>query len=310
MEGIDGGHRAEAVEVVVDRSGAELAAGLLWSLGISALVEEDAADGSVLLRCDVPPGGVEAARATLGTVATSVELVRVDDGLDAWRAHAEAVRAGRRLVVRPPWVPLGELRPDEVVVELDPGRSWGHGAHPTTRLCLGEVERLCDRGGIDRVLDVGCGSGALSIAAALLGAGHVVACDIDPEAVRATGANAERNAVGERIAARLVDDHERHDPLAPVDGTFDLVVANIGAAALRALAPHLLARLSSDGVLIVSGLLDPPPPDLPAAFAPLQVAADLRLDGWTALTLQRRSATDEPGVTAPSSPAHGARRTS
>lgn len=276
--------RDAAVEVVVSTADADLVAGLLWGTGIAALVEDDQGDGTVVLRCDVPPGGVDAARAVVGSRAARIGLVQVDDGLDAWRDHAGVVRVGRRLVVHPPWVPLAAIGPDDVVVELEPGRAWGHGAHPTTRLCLAEVERLCDEAGIDRMLDVGCGSGALSIAAARLGAGHVVACDIDPAAVAATSENAGRNGVGARVETRLVAG-DADDPLAPIGGAFDVVVANIGAASLVALAPHLLARLGPDGVLVLSGLLDPPPASVAAAFAPLRVVDDVRLDGWTALTL-------------------------
>lgn len=124
------------------------------------------------------------------------------------------------------------------------------------------------------VLDVGCGSGVLAVAAVLLGADRAHGVDVDPEAVRVTHDTAARNGVGDRIGAST------QWP----DATFDLVVANIGAATLRDLAPRLVA--ATERALVVSGLLDPPPPDLADAFAPLVVARDDRLDGWTALTLQ------------------------
>lgn len=271
-----------AVEVVVARDDVDLVAGLLWGTGITALVEEAAdLDAFVVLRCDLPSGGLDAVRAAAGPFARDIALVAVEDGLDAWREHAAVVRVGRRLVVHPPWVPLGEVRPDEVVVELEPGRAWGHGAHPTTQLCLAEVERLVDAGGVRSVLDVGSGSGSLAVAAAMLDADVVVACDVDPAAVAATRATAERNGVGERV--------EVHPGLDQVDGRFDLVVANIGAATLVELAPALLRRLSPAGALVVSGLLDPPPAEVAAAYRPLAVDRDDRLAGWAALTLRQQA---------------------
>lgn len=279
--------RVRAVEVVVDADGDEvdLVAGLLWGTGIAALSEEPTEDGRVRLRVDVPPGGVEAVRRAVGDHAVDVAEVEVDDGLDEWREHAKVAWVGRRLVVHPTWLPRGEVEPGSVVIELEPGRSWGHGAHPTTRLCLAEVERLVDSGGVRSLLDVGCGSGSISVAAALLGVETVVACDVDPEAVAATTANAARNDVGGRVTVLQVPDAADADPLAAIDGRFDLVVANIGAATIEALAPHLLARLAPAGRLVVSGILDPPPPGVAASLVPAAVVRTEFLDGWVALTL-------------------------
>ncbi len=273
----------EAIEVVVGAGDADLVSGLLWGTGVSAVSEETTEAGTVLLRCDVPPGGLDAVRHALGELSAEARLVVVDDGLDSWRAHAEAVRAGRRLVVRPPWVPLGEVAPDTVVIELDPGRAWGHGAHPTSRLCLAEVELLVDTSPGCHVIDVGCGSGVLSVAAAMLGASRVVAVDIDPEACRTTADNAERNGVAERVETHLVAADVGGDPLDGVVGRADLVVANIGAATLVDLAPHLLDHVAPDGTLVVSGLLDPPPPEVATAFAPRRLVRAVYSDGWSVL---------------------------
>ena len=263
-----------AAEVRVGPEDVELVSGLLWGAGVSAVGEEGQPDGTVVLRADVPAGGPEALRGALGDRWPLV-LVAVDDGADGWRAHARVVRAGR-VVVRPPWVPLGPVAPGEVVVEVDPGPTFGHGAHPTTRLCLEALDRLVGPGA--EVLDVGCGSGVLAVAAVLLGAAGAVGVDLDPAAVDVTRATAERNGVADRVEARPVADTP--------DGPFAVVVANIGAAVLRELAPLLVARVAPGGALVVSGLLDPPPPDVAAAFAPLAVVADDRADGWTALTLR------------------------
>lgn len=292
-----------AIEVEVATDEVDLASGLLWVAGVAAVAEHPAASGRTRLRVDVPAGGVAAVEGALDG-RWAVHLVTVaDDGLDAWRTHAQVVRAGRRLVVRPPWVPLGPVAEDAVVLEIDPGPSFGHGAHPTTRLCLAALEALLDpptpsalggptavgapSGGGPSVLDVGCGSGVLAVAAAVLGAERVVAVDVSPAAVDATSANAARNRVGARIDARLVAGEDDADPLAgvPGDAPFDLVVANLGAAALVALAPHLVAQLGEGGRLVISGLLDPPPPRVAAAFAPLAVVDRAADAGWTALVL-------------------------
>lgn len=277
-----------AIEVVVAGDDVDLVADLLWTTGITALVEHRLDSGQVLLRTDVPPGGIDAVRERVGGRADAIRVTEVDDGLDGWREHAAVARAGRRLVVHPPWVALGEVAGDEVVIELDPGSSWGHGAHPTTRLCLAALERLVDAGDVSSVLDVGCGSGALAIAAARLGVPRVVACDIDPAAVTATADNAARNHVAERVEVVHVPGSPTvADPLGPIAGSFDVVVANIGAAALVDLAPHLLARVAPDGALVLSGLLDPPPAAVAASVEPLVPVTDERLDGWTALTVAR-----------------------
>lgn len=269
----------------------DLVSGLLWGAGVSAVAEHPEPDGSVRLRADLPRGGVDALRSGLGQ-SWPVEVVDVvDDGLDAWRAHATVVRAGRRLVVRPPWLDLPDHLPgDAVVLEIDPGASFGHGAHPTTRLCLAMIEDVLGGRGETSVLDVGCGSGVLSVAAARLGATSVLAVDIDPVAVAVTRDNAERNGVGAQVAARLVSEPgpAASDPLADLDAHFDVVVANIGAGALVGLAPALSARLAERGAVILAGLLDPPPAEVSAAFAPHLVEVTRSADdGWTALQLAR-----------------------
>lgn len=276
---------AEAVEVTVHAEDVDLVSGLLWTTGIAALAEHPSGDGTVVLRTDVPAGGLDAVGAAVASRALATRVVRVDDGLDAWREHATVTRVGDRLVVHPPWVERGEVRPHDVVVELDPGRSWGHGAHPTSRLCLAEVERIVTEHPGCGVIDVGCGSGILAVAAAMLGAGWVEACDLDPAACEATETNARRNGVDQVVRVRQVRPERAADPLRAVERSGDLIVANIGAAALVEVAPRLLDRLAPGGSVVVSGLLDPAPPEVAAAFAPLRLVRTVAIDGWVVLTL-------------------------
>jgi ribosomal protein L11 methyltransferase len=277
------------LELVVGDERVDLISGLLWGSGISAVAEHDLGDDRTLLRCDVPPGGVDAVATTVGDLADVHERVLDDDGLDAWRDHAEVVVAGDHLVVQPPWVRLttSELPTNAVIVTVDPARAWGHGAHPTTRLCLAEVERACrDRVGM-HVLDLGCGSGVLGVAAARLGAAAVLAVDVDPAAVSATTDNAQRNGVDDRV--QVVHASSAADPLREVHDSYDLVVANIGAATLTALAPDIVDHLADDAILVVSGLLDPVDDHLLDAFEPWRAARTATLDGWSAVVLRSPS---------------------
>src|SRR4051794_19827523 len=156
---------------------------------------------------------------------------REEDWANAWKAHFPVLRVGRRIVIRPTWR-RHRRQPGDVVLALDPGMAFGTGLHPTTRLCLAALEDLAERGGIDastRVLDVGSGSGILSIAAGLLGARAVLAVDVDPIAVAASAANARRNRLARVIATR--------DGSVPTgDGPFDVVLANLIAGLLVTLA--------------------------------------------------------------------------
>lgn len=267
-----------ALEVVVAGADVDLASGLLWGAGVTAVAEHPEADGRVRLRVDVPPGGRPAVDDALGGRWAVVEVEVVDDGLDAWREHAVAVPVGDRLLVRPPWVDAEAG--DRIELVIDPGRAFGHGAHPTTVVCLEAVARLVGPGAA--VADVGCGSGVVAVAAARLGAASVVAVDIEPAAVAATDDNARRNGVADVVTTALAADPGA--PLAGTDpGSFDVVVANIGAAMLVGLAGHLLA--AARGPLVLSGTLDPPPPEVVAAYGGADAVTVLARDGWTALVV-------------------------
>ena len=167
---------------------------------------------------------------------------------DAWKKHFKPLRIGRRVVVRPTWS-SGRPAEGEATIWLDPGMAFGTGHHPTTRMCIKQIERAMTLGA--RVLDVGCGSGVLSIAAARLGASEVLGIDIDSAAVEVAEENGRKNGVESRLtfAAGSLPG-PRVTP-----GSFDLTVANISAKVVSEMAPELVAPVRPGGVLIASGVL-------------------------------------------------------
>jgi ribosomal protein L11 methyltransferase len=206
------------------------------------------------------------------------------DWADAWKAHFPVLRVGRRVVVRPTWR-RHRRQPGDVVLALDPGMAFGTGLHPTTRLCLAAIEALADRGGLAgaRVLDVGCGSGILAIAAVRLGATAALGVDTDAIAIEATMANARRNRLTRRVRARL-------GSLPSGEAAFDVVLANLIAGLLVALAPQLHAELRPGGTLLASGIFVDREAEVRAAFeaAGLEVRGRTDEGDWVALEAARR----------------------
>ena len=211
-------------------------------------------------------------------------LVEEADWADAWKAHFPVMRIGRRLVIRPTWR-RHRAAPDDVVLNLDPGMAFGTGLHPTTRLCLVAIELLADDGRLEgaQLLDVGCGSGILAIAALKLGAAAALGVDTDPIAIEATLANARRNRLGRRLRAR-----EGSLPSGRPPG--DVVLANLIAGVLVPLAPALYAELRPGGTLLASGIFVDRETDVSAAFeaAGLAVAGRSAEGDWVALEAVRR----------------------
>ncbi len=207
--------------------------------------------------------------------------LKEDEWETAWKAHFTLLKVGRRLVVRPPWLAY-EPEAGEVVVEVEPGMAFGTGHHPTTRRCLESLERLSFPG--CHVVDVGAGSGILSIAAAMLGAGWVRGFEIDAVALKVCRTNLRTNGVSGQ--ARCYKGTLPH-PQASA-GSADLVLANINSVALASLAPELRAVLKPGGWLVAAGILEERRAQVEQAFedAGLTVRERLLDDDWVALLAQ------------------------
>jgi ribosomal protein L11 methyltransferase len=253
------------LHLTVDKSRAPLIESLFEDLGAVAVTLGDAGDEPML---EPGPGetplwqanrvsglfagdsdaedlGSSINQALSDDVSRSLRVERIDDEdwERAWLDRFRPMRFGKRLWIRPGGQPIGQK--DAVIVELDPGLAFGTGTHPTTALCLQWLDGHDVNG--RTLIDFGCGSGVLGIAALKLGAARVVAVDHDPQAVLACRDNAARNGVQRQIEVV----HSEQFDAAPAD----LVLANILANVLIELAPRITALLRPDGQLLMSGIL-------------------------------------------------------
>jgi ribosomal protein L11 methyltransferase len=209
-----------------------------------------------------------------------VRTVDETDWTQGWKQGYQPQRIGRLLIV-PSWLdpPVGT---DDLVLHLDPGMAFGTGLHPTTRACLELLQRAGPMP--PRVLDVGCGSGILGLAAIALGAGHVDALDTDAVAVETTLDNAAANAMGDRLTARAGS--LEADGAAP----YPLVLANLVAVVLVELAQRLAAHLATGGTLLASGIITERASEVVTALSAAGLRLDERVDDgeWVSLRMRRR----------------------
>ena len=199
--------------------------------------DENPAEVLPLFRQRLDDAGVEY---TLNT-----EGVEQEDWQNAWKQYYHAMDIGRRLAIVPGWE---EYDTDRTVITMDPGMAFGTGTHETTSLCLETLDELVQGG--ERMLDIGTGSGILAIAALKLGAKEAEGVDIDPMCVRTAGENARRNGVADRLTVLVGDLSDK------ASGVYNIITANIVAAAILSLAPAVPALMAPGAKFIASGIID------------------------------------------------------
>ncbi|MEI6563973.1 MAG: 50S ribosomal protein L11 methyltransferase [bacterium] len=214
-----------------------------------------------------------------------VRELPVEDWAETWKKFFHAEKISERIWIKPSWETCA-AGPGDIIVEIDPGMSFGTGQHGTTRGCLQLMDRLSVTHPGATLADIGCGSGILTIAAAKLGYRNLVALDNDPNAVRIAHENAVLNGVADRIRFMTGDLAE-----AGLDGTCDIVVANILAMVLITHAHTLVGYLSPspDARLILSGILNPQAADVRSAYEAqnMSLVEALQLGEWTTLYMKK-----------------------
>ncbi len=285
VSGADAGTLTDALEahgaVSTDLSDAD--AGTAAERGVLAEAPEEAAPWdrcrvSALFGSDADvSGAIEAALRESGARAlegASLDRLEDVDWVALTQRQFEPIRAGERLWIVPTW--HEPPRPGDVNVVLDPGAAFGTGSHPTTRMCLAWLEANVRRG--DSVLDYGCGSGILGIAALKLGAASAAGVDVDPLALEAARYNSLRNAV-----ALDVQDAQQE-----LRGAFRITIANILANPLRMLAPVIASHTLPQGLIALSGILDEQAAAVGEAYAPWAALEAVATEGPWVLLAGRR----------------------
>jgi ribosomal protein L11 methyltransferase len=206
-----------------------------------------------------------------------------EDWAEAWKAHYQPVRLGRNILIRPIWIEL-ETQPNDIEIALDPGMAFGTGTHPTTQLCVAALEDLVQPGAL--ALDLGCGSGILSIAAAKLGAKSILALDNDPIAVTATAENARQNGVSDKVVAQ-VGSLENFISSAR---RFDIIAVNILARIIIEMCGEKLGQtVRPGGLAIFSGIIEDQADDVETALQQtgLEPYARRKQGDWVAIEARR-----------------------
>ncbi len=189
-----------------------------------------------------------------GRLEAELSSIREEDWANNWKQYFKPVKIGEKLVIKPSWEEC-ENDGSRIVLEIDPASSFGTGQHHTTRLCLELLEKSLKNG--DRILDMGCGSGILSIGAMLLGAESAVAVDIEQNAAETALENAVKNRINpekyETFYGNILTDEKLADR---IDAKYDVIAANIVADVLIAMKDHFVRYIKNGGILIVSGIIE------------------------------------------------------
>ena len=223
-----------------------------------------------------------------GRLAVEMKDIRDEDWANNWKQYFKPIEIGERLLIKPSWeaVPAGNTRK---ILEIDPASTFGTGQHNTTRLCLELIEKHITEG--DNVLDLGCGSGILSVGAMLLGAKHVKAVDITDDSIRITRENFAKNGFAEDTLDAFCGDITSSERLRERIGAgFDLVCANIVADVLIAMSPYFAGFLKDKGRLIISGIIDDRLDEVleTVGNAGFELIEQKNLDDWNAAYFVKR----------------------
>ena len=225
--------------------------------------------------------------ATLAKFGRVESRVVDDDWSEAWKQHYKPFKIGNKIVVVPVWEHHA-AKDDEIVFKIDPGHVFGTGQHQSTALCIQLLEKHVVGG--ENVLDIGCGSGILSIISLLLGANHATAIDIDPQAAKMTVINAELNNIPPEklnaLCGNILSDEAFAAQMS--QNKYEIITANIVADIIIALAPIAKKILSDGGKFIVGGIIDDRASEVASALKAvgLKVLCEIQQDNWVAITAQ------------------------
>lgn len=314
------------VTIWTSTAGIDAVTGMLMDLGIDGFVVEDpkdfadflegtelywdyvdeklaqdkrSAETNIKIYVEESPAGAELlaqVKAGLATLRTrdeekafgrcEVQLasIRQQDWENNWKQYFKPFRVGERFIIKPSWETCAPEK-GRIILEIDPSSSFGTGTHNTTQLCICELERLVRPG--CRLLDMGCGSGILSVAAKLLGAGELAAADIDENAVRIAAENAQKN--GFTLRTYVGDVTSDVALSADIGGGYDMIVANIVADVIMGMQTILKDKLKPEGTLIVSGILAPRADEVQQSLLDAGFVLDRRDQSgdWVAMTLHQ-----------------------
>lgn len=210
----------------------------------------------------------------------TVSNLKDDDWAHKWKAFFKPEKITGRIVIKPTWEPY-HAQGDEIVIDIDPGMAFGTGTHPTTKACLQLIEEVVAKGDISSMLDVGTGSGILSIAAARLGVPKVIAIDIDSTALKVAEDNILLNSVDGPVRVIEIS-------LDKISIEFGLVVANIIAEELVRLSSLLKERVTADGYLILSGIISEKADMVMESFESLTLEKEVREGEWFSLLFRKQ----------------------
>lgn len=259
--------------------------------------EKSAAETNVKIYIEQTPEGAEllaqvdaglaAIRArdeehVFGRCESELASLRREDWENNWKQYFKPFKVGEQFIIKPSWETCEDTE-GRIVLEIDPSSSFGTGTHATTQLCICELEKLVKRG--MRLLDMGCGSGILSVASRLLGAADISAADIDPNAVNIAKENAQKNGfeligyVGDVTNDSALDEQ--------IGGDYDIIVANIVADVIMGMQDILKRKLKDDGMLIVSGIIAPRADEVQESLlgAGFELVNRQQSGDWVAMTL-------------------------